>query len=152
MKILLLVIGICILSIPMTCILSYLAGFLNQYMVVVFIDERYWFEKGTLLGDIHNKIVSGENYSILKEAKYIPVVNLCFSGGWLLGELVLLILLTVFLILKRLFMIFILGINFIFMPILETNKYLKETPHSLVMRIRNILMKIRDRILKIRIA
>jgi hypothetical protein len=121
-------------------------------MVVVFIGERYWFEKGTLLGDIHNKIVGGENYGILKEAKYIPVVNLCFSGGWLLGELVLLILLTVFLILKRLFMIFILGINFIFMPILETNKYLKETPHSLVRRIRDILKKIRDRILKIRIA
>lgn len=113
MKIFLWIVGIYVVSIPVSQILSYSSGLLNQYLSLVFLDEQFWFDKGTTVKDIHEDIVNGENYDSFREVRYVPFGNLLFSVIWLVGELLLAVLLATFLIVRFLakIMIGIFGIT-----------------------------------------
>lgn len=100
MKIFLWIVGIYIVSIPVSQILAYLAGLINRYLCILFFDEQFWFDKGTTVKDIHEDIVNGENYSSFRETRYVPLANIFFSVTWFAGELVLFCLLVVFLVIK----------------------------------------------------
>ena len=100
MKIFLWIVGIYVVSIPVSQILAYLAGLINRYLCILFFDEQFWFDKGTMIKDIHEDIVNGENYGSFKEVRYVPLGNLLFSVIWLIGELLLAVLLATFLVVR----------------------------------------------------
>ena len=101
MKIILWIVGIYIISIPVSQILAYLAGVINQYLSLVFFDEQFWFDKGTTIKEIHTDIVSGDNYNSFEEGvRYVPIGNIIFSATWFFGELILTVLLAMFLVIR----------------------------------------------------
>ena len=155
MKIILLIVGIYIISIPVSQILAYLAGVINQYLSLVFFDEQFWFDKGTTIKEIHTDIVSGDNYNSFEDGvRYVPIGNIIFSATWFFGELLLAVLLATFLIIRFLaeitiviFGITILGLRYVYgyFGKFSGPKKLKET-------ISKPFREAKEKILNLRIA
>jgi len=76
-----------IVSIIIGRILSYTSAILHNWCMLIIWDHQYWYNKGTTIKDIYNKISKGDNFQMCNENKFVPFANLLVSLPWLFGEL-----------------------------------------------------------------
>jgi hypothetical protein len=76
-----------IVSIIVGRILTYTSAILHNWCMLIIWDHQYWYNKGTTIKDIYNKISYGDNFRSSNEGKFYPIGNILFPLIWLLGEL-----------------------------------------------------------------
>jgi len=148
-----------IISIPIGRILFYSAAILHNWCMMVTFGNKYWYDKGTTIKDIYDKISKGDNFIIGAETKYKPISNILFPLVWLFGELLFLIFVIIILIIRLIIIIISLLYKLIYVKYLSwlfkpfTNIDWNNTRiYKIIMSIKTILINIKKFILNFRIA
>jgi len=76
-----------IVSIIIGRILTYIAAILHNWCMLTIWDHQYWYNKGTTIKDIYNRISRGDNFKMCNETKFAPLANILVPVIWLFGEL-----------------------------------------------------------------
>lgn len=76
-----------IVSIIIGRILTYTSAILHNWCMLTIYDNQYWYNKGTTIKDIYNKISGGDNFEMSNETKFVPLANILMPIIWLFGEL-----------------------------------------------------------------
>lgn len=100
-------------------ILSYSAAILHNWCMLTIWDHQYWYNKGTTIKDIYNKISKGDHFQMCEETKFIPLANLLVSLLWLFCELLFLLFVILVLIIKLIIFIIVIFNKFIYKPFLS---------------------------------
>ena len=108
-----------IISIILSRILTYSSAILHKWCMMVLYDGQYWFNKGTRIKDILQKISNGENFKIANEMKFIPLVNIFVPLSWLSCELLFLLFIILVLTIKAIIEIICIIDKFIYKPFLS---------------------------------
>ena len=78
-----------IASIIVSWIMFWLGGFIYTWQTECFIEDmRLWFYKGTTLGDLNTRITANNWYDCFLIIRWIPGINLMYSGSILASSIV----------------------------------------------------------------
>ena len=78
-----------IASIIVSWIMFWLGGFIYTWQTECFIEDmRLWFYKGTTLGDLNTRITANNWYDCFLIIRWIPGINLMYSGSILVSSFV----------------------------------------------------------------
>ena len=105
-------------------ILSYSAAILHNWCMLTIWDHQYWYNKGTTIKDIYNKISKGDHFQMCEETKFIPLANLLVSLLWLFCELLFLLFVILVLIIKLIIFIIVIFNKFIYKLLSFVNWYI----------------------------
>ena len=89
-----------IVSIIVGRILTYTSAILHNWCMLTIQNHQYWYNKGTTIKDIYNKISKGDNFQMCDENKFVPFANLLVSLPWLFGELLFLAFIIIVVIIR----------------------------------------------------
>ena len=152
-----------IVSIIIGRILTYTSAILHNWCMLTIWYHQYWYNKGTTIKDIYNKISKGDNFQMCNENKFVPFANLLVSLPWLFGELLFFVLVIIISIIRLILyiiailyqLVYVKCLSKIFKPIY---KYLSNINWSntwiikFIKTIITILYNIKKFILNLRIA
>lgn len=108
-----------IISIIIGRISTYSAAILHNWCMLIICDHQYWYNKGTTIKDIYNKISKGDHFQMCEETKFIPLANLLVSSIWLFCELLFLLFIILILTIKAIIAIICIIDEFIYKPFLS---------------------------------
>lgn len=148
-----------IISIIIGRILTYTSAILHNWCMLIIWDHQYWYNKGTTIKDIYNKISKGDNFQMCDENKFVPFANLLVSLPWLFGELLFFVLVIIILIIRLIIIIIGLLYKLIYVNclsiLLKPLSNINYKPNLLIktfISIKTILNNIKEFILNLRIA
>ena len=148
-----------IISIIVGRILTYTSAILHNWCMLTIWDHQYWYNKGTTIKDIYNKISKGDNFQMCEETKFAPLANLLAPLIWLFGELLFFVLVIIVSIIRLIIIIISLLYKLIYVNclsiLLKPLSNINYKPNWLIktfISIKTILYNIKKSFLNIRIA
>ena len=108
-----------IVSIIVGRILTYTSAILHNWCMLTIWDHQYWYNKGTTIKDIYNKISKGDNFQMCEETKFAPLANILVPIIWLFAELLFLVFIIIIAIIRLILYIIVILYQLVYVKCLS---------------------------------